>query len=309
MITLCSVACRVRLLVTLWTVAHQAPLSMGISRQEQWAWVSRPLPGDLPSPGIEPTSLMSLALAGRFFTTSTTWEAPDNINACIKHAYMKAYLEKLKKEKKFSWSIYYTNCCTMKWQQLSQFCQRKESYREDLAWSHLESIWLLAFELKALCTSRQYSFHCWLPSFFFFLSSSLIFFLSLATLTLFTWCHLLFHLLYLLEATLQICVMCMFWYVCTLAECVLFCIHAFFISLMLFLAFLIKHYIFKDSSIWAFLCMSFLSLLISLLQAISLMCIHHILVILYPRHGKLVFFQCPAIVNDSVGSMNIFIVI
>ena len=168
MITLCSVACRVRLLVTLWTVAHQAPLSMGISRQQQWAWVSRPLPGDLPSPGIEPTSLMSLALAGRFFTTSTTWEAPDNINACIKHAYMKAYLEKLKKEKKFSWSIYYTNCCTMKWQQLSQFCQRKESYREDLAWSHLESIWLLAFELKALCTSRQYSFHCWLPSFFFF---------------------------------------------------------------------------------------------------------------------------------------------
>ena len=95
-----SCFCRVQLLVTLWTVAHQAPLSMGISRQEQWAWVSRPLPGDLPSPGIEPTSLMSLGLAG--ITTSTTWEAPDNISARIKHAYMNAYLEKLKKEKKSS---------------------------------------------------------------------------------------------------------------------------------------------------------------------------------------------------------------
>ena len=53
--------------------------------------------------------------------------------------------------------------------------------------------------------------------------------------------------------------------------------------------------------------MSILSLSFSLLQDISLMCIHHILVILYPSHGKLVFFQFPAIVNDSVGSMNIFI--
>ena len=58
-----------------WTVAHQAPLTMGFSRQEYWNGLLLPPPGDLPDPGIEPASLTSPALAGRFFTTSTTWEA------------------------------------------------------------------------------------------------------------------------------------------------------------------------------------------------------------------------------------------
>jgi len=62
--------------VTLWTVAHQAPLSVGFSRQEYWNELPCPPPRDLPNPGIEPTSLTSPALAGGFFTTSTTWEAP-----------------------------------------------------------------------------------------------------------------------------------------------------------------------------------------------------------------------------------------
>ena len=49
-----------------WTVAHQAPLSTGFSRQEHWSgWLCSP-PGDLPDPGIELASLMSPALAGRF---------------------------------------------------------------------------------------------------------------------------------------------------------------------------------------------------------------------------------------------------
>ena len=60
--------------MTLWTVAHQASLSMGFSRQEYWSGMPCPPPGDLPNPGIEPMSLMSPELAGRFFTTSTTWE-------------------------------------------------------------------------------------------------------------------------------------------------------------------------------------------------------------------------------------------
>ena len=57
-----------------WTIACQAPLSMGFSRQEYWSWLPCPPPGDLPNPGTEPISLMSPALAGRFFTTSTTWK-------------------------------------------------------------------------------------------------------------------------------------------------------------------------------------------------------------------------------------------
>ena len=54
---------RVPLLVTLWTVAHWAPLSMGFSRQEYWSELSFPPPGDLPNPEIEPSSLESPALA------------------------------------------------------------------------------------------------------------------------------------------------------------------------------------------------------------------------------------------------------
>ena len=46
----------VRLLVAPWTVAHQAPLSMGFSRQEYWSGLPFPSPGDLPNPGIEPRS-------------------------------------------------------------------------------------------------------------------------------------------------------------------------------------------------------------------------------------------------------------
>ena len=59
----------------LWTVAHQAPLSMAFSRQEYWSGLPCPPPRDLADPRIELVSLTSPALAGRFFTTSTTWES------------------------------------------------------------------------------------------------------------------------------------------------------------------------------------------------------------------------------------------
>ena len=72
----CMLRCftRARLCATLWTVACQAPLPMGFSRQEYWSGLPCPPPGDLPNPGIEPASLMSPALAGRFLSTSATWE-------------------------------------------------------------------------------------------------------------------------------------------------------------------------------------------------------------------------------------------
>ena len=47
---------------------------MGFSRQKYWSGLPCPPSGDLPDPGIEPSSLMSPALTGGFFTTSTTWE-------------------------------------------------------------------------------------------------------------------------------------------------------------------------------------------------------------------------------------------
>ena len=70
------VASVVQLFETLCTVAPQAPLSMGFSRQEHWGGLPCSFPGDLPNPVIKPTSVKSLALAGWFFTTSAIWEDP-----------------------------------------------------------------------------------------------------------------------------------------------------------------------------------------------------------------------------------------
>ena len=60
---------RVRPCATLWTVARQAPLSMGFSRQGYWSVLPFPFPGDFPDPGIELLSPVSSALAGGFFIT------------------------------------------------------------------------------------------------------------------------------------------------------------------------------------------------------------------------------------------------
>ena len=73
----------VQLFATPWTIAHQAPLSMGFSKQEYWSALPCPPPGDLPNPGIKPVSRMSPALAGRFFTTSTIYVPKKTGGNCI----------------------------------------------------------------------------------------------------------------------------------------------------------------------------------------------------------------------------------
>ena len=73
----------VQLFATQWTVAPEAPLSMGFSRQEYWCGLSCPPPGNLPHPGTEPTSLKSPPLAGGFFTTNATWEALSVTNSIV----------------------------------------------------------------------------------------------------------------------------------------------------------------------------------------------------------------------------------
>ena len=64
------------LCVTPWIVARQAPLSMGFSRRGCWSGLPSPPPGNLLNPEIEPQFPAFPELAGRFFTTSATWEAP-----------------------------------------------------------------------------------------------------------------------------------------------------------------------------------------------------------------------------------------
>ena len=81
----------VQLFATLWSITCQVSLTMGFSRQEYWSGLSGPPPGDLPNSGIEPRSLTALALAGGFFTISTTWKAHITctcVYKCIKNIFM-----------------------------------------------------------------------------------------------------------------------------------------------------------------------------------------------------------------------------
>ena len=77
-VSLCVyVVCHVWLFATPWTVACQAPLSMEFSRQEYWSGLPFPIPGDLPSPAIEPMSITCVSYIGRWILYHcTTWEAP-----------------------------------------------------------------------------------------------------------------------------------------------------------------------------------------------------------------------------------------
>ena len=68
LVTACMLSC-VRLFATPWTVACQAPLSMGFSKQEYWSGLPFPPPGNLPHPGIRFASPVS---GGGFFTPEPT---------------------------------------------------------------------------------------------------------------------------------------------------------------------------------------------------------------------------------------------
>ena len=77
----------IQLFATLWTVAGQAPLSMGFPRQEYWTGLPFPPLGDLPDPGIKPESPVSPVLTHRFLTTEPPkllkLSASDNLWSCL----------------------------------------------------------------------------------------------------------------------------------------------------------------------------------------------------------------------------------
>ena len=81
------------------------PLFMGFSRQEYWSGLSCPPPEGLPDLGIEPLSLTSLALAGRFFISNTTWETP-----CTAHSKNQVYLCRRLNEHEKNPLIYQSMC-------------------------------------------------------------------------------------------------------------------------------------------------------------------------------------------------------
>ena len=84
----------VQLFVTPGTVICHAPLFRGFFRQPYWSGLPSPPPGDLPDPGIKPMSLISPALADGFFTTSTTWEALNQLYVYSKNT-QKNYQKKI----------------------------------------------------------------------------------------------------------------------------------------------------------------------------------------------------------------------
>ena len=94
--SLCVCTCAhspVRLFATPWTVAHQAPLSMGFPRQEYWSGLPIPPPEDLPELGIQPKTPASPALAGRFFTFASP-EKPRSLCTATKSSPRPLQLEK-----------------------------------------------------------------------------------------------------------------------------------------------------------------------------------------------------------------------
>ena len=76
----------VQLFATSWTIVCQAHVSIGFSWQEYWSGLPFPSPGDLPGPGMKPTSPVSPALAGEFFTTEPPGKprvALDSVLKCV----------------------------------------------------------------------------------------------------------------------------------------------------------------------------------------------------------------------------------
>ena len=65
-----------------------ALLSVGFSKKEYWSGLPFPSPGDLPDPGMEHASLMSPALAGRFFITSATWDSPSGQKLTVNYVFL-----------------------------------------------------------------------------------------------------------------------------------------------------------------------------------------------------------------------------
>ena len=118
--------------VTPWTVACQAPLSMGFSRQEYWSGLLFPPPEDLRDPGIEPESP---ALAGRFFTTAPPgkpyqwWEVAYSLDAL---ATFMCFKEKEVRDKHYKDSVtrYYG-----------------EVFRDPVIWA----FWIILSKIKVKC--------------------------------------------------------------------------------------------------------------------------------------------------------------
>ena len=138
---------RVRLFVILWTVTHQAPLSMGFSRQEYWSGLHFLLQGNLPNSGIKSASPASPALAGGFFTT----EPPGKPWRWLALFFLACLLKKKKKKKReiFNKENYFSILITRK-----ILMTKTGKYKLSIGFSQFACGWsgkICAFEDKITC--------------------------------------------------------------------------------------------------------------------------------------------------------------
>ena len=146
----------VRLFATLWTAACQTPLSMEFSMKKYWSGLSSLFLEDLPNPGIEPTSPASPALAGRFFTTSATWEAPCQLvglfNSIASHAMMYFHCRPFNFSSVIKCSCsrhYYPMCCS------PERCKPHEAYTLRKEKDQLICI-TCVLQVRAVCLDAQW---------------------------------------------------------------------------------------------------------------------------------------------------------
>ena len=164
----------VRLFVTLWTVACQAPLSMGFSRQDYWSGLPFLPAGDLPHAGIKPHLLHLFALAGRFFTTETPWKSegsrlqdflkPVSRRQCFQRNMSKA--EKLHTDSEKKSPAPQGMSQRIPSFRISSLCSKGNRWRlatfSERAWSQIRQKCQLHMQNKALTRKRESLNRCWI---------------------------------------------------------------------------------------------------------------------------------------------------
>ena len=131
-------------------MARQAPLSMGVSRQEYWSGLPFPSPGDRPDPGIEPGCLRSPALAGEFFTTSASREVAINLLKLIVDSAGIAHHRGRKRPKARKKPLGWGHWFSPLWERIAQTVQRGHCRHKALSPSAFQNLnWHTALFVNA----------------------------------------------------------------------------------------------------------------------------------------------------------------
>ena len=149
----------VQLFAAPWTVACQAPLSLGFSRQEYWSGLPCPSPGDLPDSETKPTPLVSPALAVKFLLDSATCSMMMEIVYFCPISYGNHYSHVPSEPFKCGWCNWATNFAFLNWSTTDlQYCT---CFRCIALWFSLGGFLLKIFLHSSLLQDIGYNFSCY----------------------------------------------------------------------------------------------------------------------------------------------------